>query len=55
MDDCLFCKIVSGEIRSDCVFEDEEVYAFRDINPQAPTRADRPKEAYTLCGCADRR
>jgi histidine triad (HIT) family protein len=37
MDDCLFCKIVSGEIRSDCVFEDEEVYAFRDINPQAPT------------------
>ncbi|NLU41285.1 MAG: histidine triad nucleotide-binding protein [Firmicutes bacterium] len=37
MDDCLFCKIVSGKIPSDRVFEDEEVYAFRDINPQAPT------------------
>lgn len=37
MDDCLFCKIVSGKIPSDPVFEDEEVCAFRDINPQAPT------------------
>lgn len=36
MDDCLFCKIVAGEIPSDKVFEDELVYAFRDINPVAP-------------------
>jgi histidine triad (HIT) family protein len=37
MSDCLFCKFVSGEIKSDTVYEDEEVLAFRDINPQAPT------------------
>ena len=36
MDNCLFCKIVKGEIPSTKVFEDEEVFAFRDINPQAP-------------------
>ena len=35
--DCLFCKIISGEIPSAKVYEDELVYAFRDINPQAPT------------------
>ena len=34
---CLFCKIVAGEIPSKKVFEDELAYAFRDINPQAPT------------------
>lgn len=34
--DCLFCKIVGGEIPSVKVYEDETVYAFRDINPQAP-------------------
>ena len=37
MEDCLFCKIAAGEIPSTCVYEDENVYAFRDINPQAPT------------------
>ena len=36
MNDCLFCKIISNEISSDCVFENENMYAFRDINPQAP-------------------
>ena len=35
--DCLFCKIVAGEIPSTKVYEDEWVYAFRDINPQTPT------------------
>ena len=34
--DCLFCKIVAGEIPSDNLYEDEQVIAFRDINPQAP-------------------
>lgn len=34
--DCLFCKIVAGEIPSTKVYEDEQVYAFRDINPMAP-------------------
>lgn len=33
--DCLFCKIIAGEIPSSKVYEDEECYAFRDINPQA--------------------
>ncbi len=33
---CLFCRIVSGEIPSKKVFEDDEVVAFEDINPQAP-------------------
>ena len=33
---CLFCKIIAGEIPSSKVYEDENVYAFRDINPQAP-------------------
>ena len=35
--DCIFCKIIAGEIPSTKVYEDETVYAFRDINPQAPT------------------
>jgi histidine triad (HIT) family protein len=34
---CLFCKIVAGEIPSKKVFEDDLTFAFRDINPQAPT------------------
>lgn len=34
--DCLFCKIIKGEIPSSKVYEDEDVLAFRDINPVAP-------------------
>lgn len=37
MNDCLFCKIIAGEIPSTKVYEDERVFAFRDIAPQAPT------------------
>ncbi len=37
MTDCLFCKMVSGEIQPDVVLETEDILAFRDINPQAPT------------------
>ena len=36
MSDCLFCKIIAGEIPSSKVWEDEAVYAFRDIAPMAP-------------------
>ena len=36
MSDCLFCKIATGEIPSQRVYEDEHVFAFRDISPQAP-------------------
>ena len=35
-DNCLFCRIIKGEIPSAKVYEDEYVFAFRDINPQAP-------------------
>ena len=36
MSDCLFCKIIDGEIPSDKVYEDEKVLCFNDIEPQAP-------------------
>ena len=36
MSDCLFCKIINGEIPSDKVFENDDIYAFRDVNPVAP-------------------
>ena len=36
MENCLFCRIIAGEIPGDKVYEDDHVYAFRDINPQAP-------------------
>jgi len=36
MGDCLFCKIAVKEIPSDIVYEDDEVVAFKDVNPQAP-------------------
>lgn len=37
MTDCLFCRIVSGEIPSKKIYEDDFTYAFEDLNPQAPT------------------
>lgn len=36
MTDCLFCKIVNNEIPARSVYEDEDIFAFEDINPQAP-------------------
>ena len=36
MEDCIFCKIIKGEIPSEKVYEDEEILAFKDINPAAP-------------------
>jgi histidine triad (HIT) family protein len=35
--DCVFCKIVAGEIAADVLYQDDQVIAFRDINPVAPT------------------
>jgi histidine triad (HIT) family protein len=35
--DCLFCKLIAGQIPSKKVYEDDKVFAFEDINPQAPT------------------
>lgn len=51
MDNCLFCKIIAGDIPSSKVYEDEHVFAFRDIAPQAPVHIlVVPKEH--IC-CAD--
>ncbi len=36
MKDCIFCKIASGEIPSETVYEDDEIMVFKDIHPQAP-------------------
>lgn len=37
--DCLFCKIINKEIPADIIYEDDQVLAFNDISPQAPTHA----------------
>ena len=50
MSDCLFCKIIAGEIPSTKVYENEDVFAFRDINPQAPTHVlVVPRELPHVC------
>lgn len=36
MEDCLFCKIINGDIPSECIYQDDYVYAFKDIDPVAP-------------------
>ena len=36
MSDCLFCRLIKGEIKSKIVYEDNDIFAFEDINPQAP-------------------
>ncbi|MCM1149278.1 MAG: histidine triad nucleotide-binding protein [Butyricicoccus sp.] len=52
--DCLFCKIAAGEIPSTRVYEDEDVYAFRDINPQAPVHIlVIPREHIVSAGALD--
>ena len=35
--DCLFCKIINGDIPADIVYQDDQVLGFKDVNPQAPT------------------
>ena len=37
--ECLFCKIVAGEVPAECLYEDDEILVFKDINPQAPFHA----------------
>ncbi len=54
MENCLFCKIISGEIPSSKVYEDDHVYAFRDINPQAPVHVlVIPKKHIASMACVD--
>lgn len=50
MADCLFCKIIAGDIPSTKVYEDDQVYAFRDIAPQAPTHVLVIPKAH-ISGC----
>ncbi len=50
--DCLFCKIVNGEIPSQKVYEDEYVYAFYDIHPQAPVHVVVIPKTH-VAACAD--
>ena len=50
--DCIFCKIIAGEIPSTRVFENEHVYAFRDINPQAPVHVLIVPKAHICCADA---
>ena len=52
MDNCLFCKIIAGEIPSTKVYEDEDVFAFRDINPQAPVHILVVPKAHIPCADA---
>ena len=49
---CLFCKIIAGDIPSSKVYEDETVFAFRDIAPQAPTHILVVPKAH-MSGCND--
>lgn len=52
MTDCLFCKIADGEIPSDCLYQDEQVFVFRDIDPQAPVHfLVIPKEHMDSAAC----
>ncbi|MDX8405854.1 MAG: histidine triad nucleotide-binding protein [Mariprofundus sp.] len=55
MSDCLFCKIATGDIPSGKVYEDDDVYAFNDIHPKAPTHVlVIPKlHVATLSDCDD--
>lgn len=51
MNDCLFCKIIAGEIPSKKIYEDDMTYAFYDIDPKAPTHfLVIPKEHIASCG-----
>lgn len=57
MDNCLFCKIIAGQIPSAKVYEDDKVFAFRDINPQAPVHVlvvpKKHMKNVTECTCED--
>lgn len=50
--DCLFCKIIAGEIPSSKVYEDEYVYAFNDINPQTPVHILVVPKTHVCCADA---
>ena len=51
MEDCLFCKIIAGDIPSSKVYEDALCYAFNDIDPQAPTAAVDVSNSAVVAHC----
>ena len=53
MSDCIFCKIIAGEIPSQRVYEDEFVFAFRDISPQAPVHVLIVPKEHIVSSVAD--
>lgn len=53
MSDCIFCKIVAGEIPSTKVYEDDTVLAFRDVNPQAPEHILVIPKEHVACGACE--
>jgi len=56
MQDCIFCKIIAGDISSNKVYEDDKIYAFRDISPQAPQHVLITPKQHIACAndiCAD--
>ena len=54
MADCLFCKISKGEIPSTCLYEDEHVFVFKDIDPKAPVHfLVIPKAHIASCAAVD--
>jgi histidine triad (HIT) family protein len=48
-DDCLFCKIIAGDIPSEEVYSDDDVYAFKDINPTAPVHVQIIPKKHIAC------
>lgn len=52
MSDCLFCKIIEGSIPSTKVYEDEKIYSFKDINPQAPVHVLVVPKEHICCANA---
>ena len=55
MSDCLFCKIAAGEIPSDCLYQDDQIFVFRDIDPQAPVHfLVIPKEHIASAACINK-
>ncbi|MDR3313187.1 MAG: histidine triad nucleotide-binding protein [Oscillospiraceae bacterium] len=53
MPDCIFCKIAAGEIPSNKAYEDDDVLAFHDVNPQAPVHLLIIPKAHVAAGAAE--
>lgn len=49
MTDCIFCKIIAKEIPSQTVYEDDKIYAFKDLNPQAPVHVLVVPKTHICC------